>query len=85
MTLPIARDLSQDLIRVNTIMPGMFNTPLLAQLPENAIKALNASVPNPARLGVPEEYASLALEMVSNGYFNGTSVRLDGALRMAPR
>ncbi|NQY97645.1 MAG: SDR family NAD(P)-dependent oxidoreductase [Henriciella sp.] len=85
MTLPIARDLSQDLIRVNTIMPGMFNTPLLAQLPENAIKALNASVPNPARLGVPEEYASLALEMVRNGYFNGTSVRLDGALRMAPR
>ncbi len=85
MTLPIARDLARELIRVNTIMPGLFDTPLLAGLPEDAIKSLNASVPNPARLGDPVEYASLALEMIRNGYFNGAAVRLDGAIRMAPR
>jgi len=85
MTLPIARDLSGEGIRVNTIMPGIFNTPLLQAAPENVKAALGASVPFPKRLGLPEEYASLALEMIRNGYFNGASVRLDGAIRMAPR
>ena len=85
MTLPIARDLSREFIRVNTILPGIFNTPLLAAAPENVKAALAASVPNPARLGNPEEYASLAVEMCRNGYFNGEDVRLDGAIRMAPR
>ncbi|MEM1436043.1 MAG: 3-hydroxyacyl-CoA dehydrogenase [Pseudomonadota bacterium] len=85
MTLPIARDLSRELIRVNTILPGIFNTPLLAAAPENVKQALGAQVPNPARLGNPEEYASLAVEMCKNGYFNGEDVRLDGAIRMAPR
>ena len=85
MTLPIARDLARELIRVNAIMPGLFNTPLLEGLPEKAIQALNASVPNPARLGNPAEYASLALQMIKNGYFNAANVRLDGAIRMAPR
>lgn len=85
MTLPIARDLSRELIRVNTILPGIFNTPLLQGAPEPVKQALGAQVPNPARLGNPEEYASLALEMVKNGYFNGEDVRLDGAIRMAPR
>lgn len=85
MTLPIARDLSRELIRVNTILPGIFNTPLLAAAPENVKQALGAQVPNPARLGLPDEYASLAVEMCKNGYFNGEDVRLDGAIRMAPR
>ena len=85
MTLPIARDLSRELIRVNTILPGIFNTPLLQGAPENVKQALGAQVPNPARLGNPEEYASLAAEMVKNAYFNGEDVRLDGAIRMAPR
>ena len=85
MTLPIARDLSGDGIRVNTILPGIFDTPLLQGAPDNVKAALGASVPFPKRLGVPEEFASLALEMVRNGYFNGESVRLDGAIRMAPR
>jgi NAD(P)-dependent dehydrogenase (short-subunit alcohol dehydrogenase family) len=85
MTLPIARDLSSEGVRINTIMPGLFNTPLLAGLPENVHAALSASVPFPKRLGGPDEYASLALEMIRNAYFNGESVRLDGALRMAPR
>lgn len=85
MTLPIARDLSRELIRVNTILPGIFNTPLLQGAPEPVKQALGAQVPNPARLGNPEEYASLAVEMCKNGYFNGEDVRLDGAIRMAPR
>jgi len=85
MTLPIARDLMGDGIRVNTILPGIFNTPLLAGAPENVKAALSASVPFPKRLGMPEEYAQLALTMLSNGYFNGEDVRLDGAIRMAPR
>lgn len=85
MTLPIARDLASEKIRVNTILPGIFNTPLLQAAPENVKEALAASVPNPARLGAPEEYASLAIEMIRNGYFNGEDVRLDGAIRMAPR
>jgi NAD(P)-dependent dehydrogenase (short-subunit alcohol dehydrogenase family) len=85
MTLPIARDLSGDGVRVNTILPGIFNTPLLAAAPEAVKAALGASVPFPKRLGNPEEFASLAVEMVRNGYFNGETVRLDGAIRMAPR
>ncbi len=85
MTLPIARDLSRELIRVNTILPGIFNTPLLQGAPEKVKQALGAQVPNPARLGNPEEYASLAVQMITNSYFNGEDVRLDGAIRMAPR
>jgi NAD(P)-dependent dehydrogenase (short-subunit alcohol dehydrogenase family) len=85
MTLPIARDLMNEGIRVNTILPGIFDTPLMQGAPENVKAALAASVPFPKRLGTPDEYASLALEMCRNGYFNGESVRLDGAIRMAPR
>ena len=85
MTLPIARDLSREFIRVNTILPGIFNTPLLQGAPENVKQALGAQVPHPARLGNPEEYAHLAETMITNGYFNGEDVRLDGAIRMAPR
>jgi len=70
---------------VNTILPGIFHTPLLMGLPEKAIEALNASVPFPKRLGKPEEYAKLAMVMLENTYFNGEDVRLDGAIRMAPR
>jgi NAD(P)-dependent dehydrogenase (short-subunit alcohol dehydrogenase family) len=85
MTLPIARDLMSEGIRVNTILPGIFDTPLMNAAPENVNAALAASVPFPKRLGRPEEYASLALQMITNGYFNGECVRLDGAIRMAPR
>ncbi|MGE0742573.1 MAG: SDR family NAD(P)-dependent oxidoreductase [Hyphomonadaceae bacterium] len=85
MTLPIARDLSGEGIRVNTILPGIFNTPLLQGAPENVKAALGAQVPFPKRLGNPNEYASLAVEMCRNSYFNGEDVRLDGAIRMAPR
>ena len=85
MTLPIARDLMNDGIRVNTIQPGIFNTPLLQGAPDNVKASLAASVPFPKRLGVPSEFAHLALAMIENGYFNGESVRLDGAIRMAPR
>ncbi|MEZ5997227.1 MAG: SDR family NAD(P)-dependent oxidoreductase [Hyphomonas sp.] len=85
MTLPIARDLSREGIRVNTILPGIFNTPLLQGAPEPVKQALGAQVPFPPRLGDPDEYASLATEMCRNGYFNGEDVRLDGAIRMAPR
>jgi NAD(P)-dependent dehydrogenase (short-subunit alcohol dehydrogenase family) len=72
-------------IRVNTILPGIFDTPLLASAPENVRAALAASVPFPKRLGYPDEFAQLAETMITNGYFNGESVRLDGAIRMAPR
>lgn len=85
MTLPVARDLAGEAIRVNTILPGLFNTPLMAGAPQNVKDALAAQVPFPKRLGDPPEYASLALEMIRNGYFNGEVVRLDGAIRMAPR
>ncbi|MES2303196.1 MAG: SDR family NAD(P)-dependent oxidoreductase [Pseudomonadota bacterium] len=85
MTLPIARDLMAEGIRVNTILPGIFNTPLLAAAPENVRAALAASVPFPKRLGMPEEYAKLAMCMIETSYFNGEDVRLDGAIRMAPR
>ena len=85
MTLPIARDLMGDGIRVNTILPGIFNTPLMQGAPPQVKDALAASVPFPKRLGAAPEYASLALEMITNGYFNGEHVRIDGAIRMAPR
>ena len=85
MTLPIARDLMSEGIRVNTILPGIFNTPLMNNAPENVKMALAASVPFPKRLGNPHEYASLAVEMCRNSYFNGEDVRIDGAIRMAPR
>jgi NAD(P)-dependent dehydrogenase (short-subunit alcohol dehydrogenase family) len=85
VTLVVARDLAQEGIRCNTIMPGLFNTPLLAGAPEQVKAALSAQVPFPPRLGNPPEYASLALQMITNGYFNGECVRLDGAIRMAPR
>ena len=85
MTLPIARDLAGDGIRVNTILPGIFDTPLMRGAPEAVKQALANSVPFPKRLGSPEDYASLALQMITNGYFNGEDVRLDGAIRMAPR
>jgi NAD(P)-dependent dehydrogenase (short-subunit alcohol dehydrogenase family) len=85
MTLPIARDLMSEGIRVNTILPGIFNTPLLNAAPDNVKAALAASVPFPKRLGDPDEYAHLAETMITNGYFNGESVRLDGAIRLAPR
>ena len=85
MTLPIARDLMSEGIRVNTILPGIFNTPLMNAAPQNVKDALAASVPFPKRLGNPDEYAMLALTMIECGYFNGEDVRLDGAIRMAPR
>jgi len=85
MTLPIARDLMGNGIRMNTILPGIFDTPLLQRAPDNVKQALADSVPFPKRLGMPDEYAALAEIMITNGYFNGESVRLDGAIRMAPR
>ena len=85
MTLPVARDLARDGIRVVTIMPGLFLTPMFAGLSEEAQKSLAASVPFPARLGSPSEYAALALHICENAMLNGTCIRLDGALRMAPR
>jgi NAD(P)-dependent dehydrogenase (short-subunit alcohol dehydrogenase family) len=85
MTLPIARDLMRDGIRVNTILPGTFNTPMLQRAPDKVKEALAAQVPFPRRLGLPEEYAALALLMITNGYMNGEDVRLDGAIRMGPR
>jgi NAD(P)-dependent dehydrogenase (short-subunit alcohol dehydrogenase family) len=85
MTLPIARELAQFGIRVLTIAPGLFLTPLLANLPQEAQDSLAASIPFPRRLGHADEFASLALHMIDNPYLNGEVVRLDAALRMAPR
>lgn len=85
LTLPVARDLMNDGIRVNTILPGIFDTPLLGAVRDDVKAALAASVPFPKRLGRPDEYAALALQMLENGYLNGESVRLDGAIPMAPR
>jgi NAD(P)-dependent dehydrogenase (short-subunit alcohol dehydrogenase family) len=85
MTLPIARDLAQHLIRVVTIAPGLFNTPLLAGLPEDAKSSLGAQVPHPSRLGEPDEYGALVAHIVANPMLNGEVIRLDGAIRMAPR
>ena len=85
MTLPLARDLAQWGVRVCTIAPGLFSTPLMQQLPDAVQQSLAASIPFPKRLGQPEEFASLALEIVRNVHLNGEVIRLDGALRMAPR
>ena len=85
LTLPAARDLARSGIRVCTIAPGLFDTPLLAALPEPAREALGASIPFPPRLGRPDEYARLACHIAENGMLNGETIRLDGALRMAPR
>lgn len=85
MTLPAARDLADRQIRVVTIAPGLFKTPLLGSLPQEAQDTLGASVPNPARLGDPSEYADLVAHIQSNVMLNGEVIRLDGALRMAPR
>jgi NAD(P)-dependent dehydrogenase (short-subunit alcohol dehydrogenase family) len=85
LTLPAARELARFGIRVNTIAPGLFHTPLLAALPEEAQQALAAAIPFPARLGLPDEFAALALHLVANAYLNGETIRLDGALRMAPK
>lgn len=85
MTLPIARDLMDEGIRVNTILPGLFGTPLLQSLPDHVRQALAASVPFPKRLGEPEEYAQAIEFLVTCGYMNAESIRVDGAIRMAPR
>lgn len=85
MTLPMARDLAQFGIRVVTVAPGLFATPLMKQLPEEVQQSLAASIPFPKRLGLPEEFASLAAHVVTNTHLNGEVIRLDGALRMAPR
>ncbi|RZI81763.1 MAG: SDR family NAD(P)-dependent oxidoreductase [Rubrivivax sp.] len=85
MTLPAARDLARDRIRVLTIAPGIFETPMLMGLPHEVQASLSATVPHPARLGRPAEYAALVQSMVTNEYLNGEVVRLDGGIRMAPR
>ena len=85
MMLPIARELAQFGVRVNAIAPGIFMTPMLFGLPQAAQDSLAASVPFPARLGQPAEYAALAVHIVENGYINGETIRIDGALRMAPK
>jgi NAD(P)-dependent dehydrogenase (short-subunit alcohol dehydrogenase family) len=85
MTLPIARDLAGKAIRVMTIAPGLFDTPLLASLPEPARESLGKQVPHPSRLGNPDEYGALAVHIIENPMLNGEVIRLDGAIRMAPR
>ena len=85
MALPIARDLMNDGVRVNTILPGVFKTPMVAMMPPNVQDALVAQVPFPKRLGTAEEYARLAIFMIENDYINAEAVRLDGGIRMAPR
>lgn len=85
MTLPMARDLAQHAIRVCTVAPGLFATPLIKELPEAVQQSLAASIPFPPRLGKPEEFAELACHIVTNGHLNGEVIRLDGALRMASR
>jgi NAD(P)-dependent dehydrogenase (short-subunit alcohol dehydrogenase family) len=85
MALPIARDLMGEGVRVNTILPGVFKTPMVAMMPPNVQDALGAQVPFPKRLGQPEEYAKLACFLIENSYMNAASVRLDGGIRMAPR
>jgi NAD(P)-dependent dehydrogenase (short-subunit alcohol dehydrogenase family) len=85
MTLPIARDLAAAGVRVNTICPGIIDTPLLGGLPEENRKALSASVLFPKRLGTPDDYAGLALHLVENGYMNGETIRMDGGIRMQPK
>jgi NAD(P)-dependent dehydrogenase (short-subunit alcohol dehydrogenase family) len=85
MTLPVARDLAELGIRVMTIAPGIFETPMLASLPEPIRASLGKQVPFPSRLGRPAEYAALALHIIENAMLNGETIRLDGAIRMQPR
>ncbi len=85
LTLPAARDLADSRIRVATIAPGIFDTPLLGELPEEVRDSLGKMVPHPSRLGRPEEFAAMALSIIENEYLNGEVIRLDGAIRMAPR
>jgi NAD(P)-dependent dehydrogenase (short-subunit alcohol dehydrogenase family) len=85
LTLPAARDLAKSQIRVVTIAPGTFDTPLLASLGEEIRAALAATIPHPSRLGRPDEFGALACHIVENSYLNGEVIRLDGAIRMAPR
>ena len=85
MTLPMARDLSTVGIRVNTVAPGIIDTPLLGSLNEDIRAALAANVPFPKRLGTPDDYASLVMSIIGNGYLNGETIRMDGSLRMAPK
>jgi NAD(P)-dependent dehydrogenase (short-subunit alcohol dehydrogenase family) len=85
MTLPIARDLMNEGVRVNTILPGVFKTPMVAMMPANVQDALGAQVPFPKRLGQPDEYAALACFLIESTYMNAAAVRLDGGIRMAPR
>lgn len=85
MALPIARDLMGEGVRVNTILPGVFKTPMVGMMPSNVQEALGAQVPFPKRLGQPEEYAQLACFIIENPYMNAAAVRLDGGIRMAPR
>jgi NAD(P)-dependent dehydrogenase (short-subunit alcohol dehydrogenase family) len=85
MTLPMARDLMAEGIRVNSILPGIFETPLLMSLPDKVRQALGESVPFPKRMGNPAEYAAMVESIARNAYLNGESIRLDGAIRMAPR
>ena len=85
MTLPVARDLSREGIRVNTILPGLFDTPLFAGAPDELKQSLGAQIPFPSRLGYPKEYGELARHICENEMLNGESIRLDGAIRMAPK
>jgi len=85
MTLPIARELARFGVRVCTIAPGIMETPMLASLPQAAQDSLGQQVPYPSRLGTPDEYAQLAMSIIENGYLNGETIRLDGAIRMAPK
>ncbi len=85
LTVPVARDLSRDGIRCCAILPGLFNTPMMAGLPQEIQDSLSAGVPHPSRLGRPDEYADLACHIIENEMLNGENIRLDGALRMAPR
>lgn len=85
MTLPVARDLAQFRIRVNAIAPGLFMTPLLSGLSEEARHSIASQIPHPSRLGLPEEYAALAIHIVENPMLNGETIRLDGAVRMGPK
>jgi NAD(P)-dependent dehydrogenase (short-subunit alcohol dehydrogenase family) len=85
MALPVSRDLMNEGVRVNTILPGVFKTPMVAMMPDNVQEALGAQVPFPKRLGQPEEYARLACFLIENRYMNAAAVRLDGGIRMAPR
>jgi NAD(P)-dependent dehydrogenase (short-subunit alcohol dehydrogenase family) len=85
MTLTIARDLAREGIRVMTIQPGIFDTPAMSRATPQMLQALGAMVPFPPRLGYADEYASMALEIIRNGYLNGETIRLDGAIRMQPR